>query len=249
MAPTSTPSSEQTDSTHPDAFKDQWVPETRLGKWFLSTEWWSVFVLNEAISDLHQLARERLPEERPVLLDIGCGQGASFPLLEQYFSPQSICGVDVDPALLKLAELSGENCCCEVDIHRDSAKKLDLPDNTFDMVFCHQLIHHITFREEAMEEIYRVLKPGGLLLLSESCQHFLRVYWVEWLFRHPKMEQKTAEGYIELVNGAGFEMTENDVHETAPWWSKRDFGLLKKAGLPSSKSVTTEISLVATKPA
>ncbi|MCF6324770.1 MAG: class I SAM-dependent methyltransferase [Gammaproteobacteria bacterium] len=247
MAPTFTPGSEQTDSTNSNQFKDQWVPETRFGKWFLSTEWWSVFVLKEAIADLHQLAGKRLPAN-PVLLDVGCGQGASFPLLEQYFAPQSICAVDVDPALLKVAELSGENCRCEVGVHLGSVKKLDIPDDTFDMIFCHQLIHHISFRELAMAEIYRVLKPGGLLLLSESCQHFLHVYWVAWLFRHPKMEQKTAEGYIDLVKDAGFELTGSDVLESTPWWSKRDFGLLRKWGLPSSEPKTTEISLVAIKP-
>ena len=247
MAPTLTPRSEQENSTHSDQFKDQWVPETRFGKWFLSTEWWSVFVLKPAISDMHQLIGESLPEQ-PALLDIGCGQGASFPLLDQYFAPQSITAVDVDPELLKVAALAGKSCRCEVDVQRGSVKKLDIPDNTFDMVFCHQLIHHITFREEAMAEIYRVLKPGGLLLLSESCQHFLHVYWVAWLFRHPKMEQKTAEGYIELVKDAGFELTGNAVLEATPWWSKREFGLLKKCGLPSSEPKTTEILLVAVKP-
>jgi len=247
MAPIVTPRSQQTSSTHADQFKGQWVSETRFGKWFLSTEIWSVFVLKAAISDLHQLVGARLPEQ-PVLLDIGCGQGASFPLLEQYFKPQLITAIDVDQQLLKEAEVAGDNCDCEVDIRCASAKKLDIPDNTFDMVFCHQLIHHITFREEALTELYRVLKPGGLLLLSESCQHFLHVYWVEWLFRHPKMEQKTAEGYLDLLTGAGFVFTANDVLESTPWWSKRDFGLLNKFGLPSKSAKTTEISVVAMKP-
>jgi len=236
-----------TPPSHNQADENQWIPETRFGKWFLSTNIWFQYVLEETIANLKNLLGNRTVENARIL-DVGCGQGQSFALLEKYFKPGSILAVDVDREILKTAEEAGQACQCDVDVEYASARRLNLPDNSMDVVFCHQLIHHITFREEALLEFYRVLKPGGLLLLSESCKPFLNVYWVRWFFRHPEMEQKTAEGYIDLVRKAGFSFSQDDILETTPWWSRRDFGLLEKLGLQWQLLKTTEISIVSTKP-
>lgn len=226
---------------------DDWVLETRFGKWFQGTEIWNEYVLEDAFAIVRELVGERCkPGSR--MLDIGCGQGSSLPMLDKHFEPESINAIDIDPDLLKVARLAGNECRCDVSVQRGSAMQLDFPDNTFDFVCCHQLLHHLADREAALLEFYRVLKPGGMLLLSESCLPFLKVYWVRWLFRHPKMEQKTAEGYIELTRDAGYFFTEKDILETTPWWSLRDLGLLKKLGLQFWQSKTAEISIVATKP-
>ncbi len=247
MAHPVTFSLDQTSLSDAEQLGDQWTPETRFGKWFLSTGVWYRFVLDAAINDLHRLAGDRFPEQAKIL-DAGCGQGASFTLLAKYFKPESIAAIDIDPGLVEIAKINGNACRCEVNVQHGSIKQLDFPDNTFDVVFCHQLIHHITFRAEALQEIYRVLRPGGLLLLSESCKHFLHVYWVAGLFRHPKIVHKTAEGYVELIKDANFSLLESDILKTTPWWSKRDFGLLEKTGLQSEPPTVTEISVVATKP-
>ena len=239
MAPVIPPSPEQNEN--------HWVSETRFGKWFLSTQIWYRFVLEEAIRNLQKLAGERCPKQARIL-DIGCGVGKSFPLLEQYFEPRLITAIDIDQDLLDTAKRTGDRCCCEVDVNYGSARKLNIPDNTFDIVFCHQLLHHITFREKALQEFYRILRPRGILLLSESCQAFLKIYWVRWLFRHPKTVQETSTGYIHWVRKVGFSFTKNEILEMTPWWSRRDFGLLEIFGLQFWPLKTTEIVIVATKP-
>jgi len=235
------------DSSSPAIDRQQWVPETRFGKWFLGTKAWYQFVLEEAFSNLHKLVGIRCPKGAKIL-DVGCGEGQSFSLIDKYFEPSLIKGVDIDPELLIKAKQVGDRVRCDVEVDCGSVQQMDIPDNTFDIVSCHQLIHHVTFREEALKELYRILKPGGLLLLGESCQPFLQIYWVRWLFRHPKMEQKTAVGYIDLVREAGFSFEEKDILETIPWWSRRDLGIFKKIGLELWRSETAEIFIVATKP-
>lgn len=160
-----------------------------------------------------------------------------------------IRGFDIDPILLGTARLAGDCCDCEVEVARGTTRNLNVPDNSVDMVSCHQLIHHITYQDDALQEFYRVLMPGDMLLLGESCRPFLQIYWVRWLFRHPDMEQKTATGYINLVRDVGFEFTESDLLETTPWWSRRDLGILKKLRLQFWSSKVAEIFIVATKPA
>lgn len=227
--------------------EQQWVHETRIGTWFLSTKIWYEVVLDVAIKNLHSLVGERY-EKQAKILDIGCGRGQSFPLLDQYFSPAFIKGVDIDPKLVEIANQAGEGCRCDVDVNRSSAQKLDELDNSFDIVFCHQLIHHVPFREETMQEFYRILKPGGVLLLAESCHSFLEIYWVRWFFRHPKMQQKNAQGYIDLIRGAGFNVTEKDVLKTTPWWARLDLGITARLGLKFKSLDTAEIFIAATKP-
>ncbi|MDQ3829538.1 MAG: methyltransferase domain-containing protein, partial [Candidatus Tectomicrobia bacterium] len=78
------------------------VPETRFGFWFLGTETWVKHVLTVAIKDLERLIPNR-QVSYPVILDIGCGQGKSFRLLHDKFSPQRLIGVDIDERSLRLA--------------------------------------------------------------------------------------------------------------------------------------------------
>lgn len=45
-------------------------------------------------------------------------------------------------------------------------QKMDFPDNTFDVVICCHVIEHVDHDDQAMREIYRVLKPGGFAVLQ-----------------------------------------------------------------------------------
>lgn len=232
---------------NPTNYLNPYVPDTLFGRWFMSTNIWRRYVLEDAVITLNNLVGSRL-HELAVVLDVGCGRGLSFSLIYQYFKPSLISAYDMDYKALESAKLAGNDCRCDVEINTGSVQELNVPDNSFDVVFCHQVIHHVVFRKEVMDEFYRALKPGGLLLLSESCQSFLSIYWVRWLFRHPKMAQMTAAEYVGLVRDSGFCITEHDIMESTPWWSRRDFGLMERMGLQFWKLKTTEICLVATKP-
>ena len=81
------------DSTSTPAHIGSFVPETAFGIWFLRTYTWEHHVLRVAINDLKRLITKPL-SDAPILVDVGCGQGISFRLLEQAFAPQRIIGVD-----------------------------------------------------------------------------------------------------------------------------------------------------------
>jgi hypothetical protein len=71
---------------------------------------------------------------------------------------------------------------------------------------------------------------------------------VRLLFRHPLQVHKTAEEYIELVKSIGFKIHDNDIKTSTPWWSRKDFGLTEKIGLPQKPREVTEILIIARKP-
>lgn len=178
-------------------------------------------------------------------MDVGCGQGTAFPLLQHAFAPTHILGVDIDPDMLARAAQHAQRSACPAELLRSSVTQLHLPDRCMDVVFCHQLIHHVADQTAALRELHRVLKPGGVLLLSESCAAFISSWPVRWFFRHPPGVQKDAAGYLHLLRACGFEFSACDVRACTPWWSLPDLGLLRRFGLRQTPPQATELMVVA----
>ena len=207
------------------------VKETRFGDWFLRTETWKIHVLTRALIDLQRL----IPSETKsfsMILDVGCGFGHSFNALAERFSPDLIVGIDADPNLNARALDAANRAPCAVTLQADSAAQMHLPDNEFDMIFCHQTFHHIVEQESAMAEFYRVLKPGGCLLFAESTRRYIHSLPIKLLFRHPMDIQKTAEEYYDIIRGAGFDLAQNRISTPYLWWSRPDLGFLEWIGRP-----------------
>ncbi|HIQ43830.1 MAG TPA: class I SAM-dependent methyltransferase [Pseudomonas oleovorans] len=229
-----------------------YVEETRFGFWFLQSHVWQHHVLRVAINDLLRLVGEPLPQAA-VLLDAGCGQGRSFRLLQQAFAPARMIGLDADPHSLDCSRREAEQLDLEVELVASDCAAIDLPDNSVDLLFCHQTLHHLVEQEKALAEFWRVLKPGGRLLLAESTKYYIDTWVIRWLFRHPMHVQRSAQQYLDMLAAQGFEFTDNDVSYPYLWWSRsRDFGLLERWGLMRPKPVgqrdETLLNVVARKP-
>jgi SAM-dependent methyltransferase len=215
----------------PRVREDGWVRESRLGTWFLSTDIWVQYVLAVAVADLQRLLGPRSGRYRAIL-DVGCGCGKALPLLDAKFKPDVLVGVDLDPTAIQRASVEAARCRCRVELMVGRATMLEASTASFDMIFCHQTVHHVTDPESAIQEFHRVLKPGGVLLLSESCRPFTCSWPVRLLFRHPLGTQKSAEEYLALLRAGGFLFTSDDVSLPYPWWSRPDLGLLEWLRLP-----------------
>ncbi len=225
-----------------------WVKESSFGIWFLNSNIWLNHVLNRALNDLQTLIPDKQAAYRKIL-DIGCGRGNSFELLDERFRPKTICAIEIDEALLKDAIHHGQQCHAHVTITLGNAEILPYPDNSFDMLFCHQSFHHIIQHELAMQEFYRVLKPGGILLFAESCRKFIHSLAIRLLFRHPMDVQKTADEYLALIQKAGFRILPKSISKPYLWWSRWDLGTFEWFGLPLPKNrEETLLNIVATKP-
>lgn len=230
-----------------------YVHESRFGFWFLGTRTWEQRVVDVAVRDLKHLM-DGPRAAAPVILDIGCGQGKAFPALVQHLGPARLIGVDVDAAGLAMAQAEGARCGMPVEVLESDCAALKLPDASVDLVFCHQTLHHVVRQEETLAEIFRVLKPGGRLLLAESTREYICSWVIRLLFRHPMHVQKSAEGYLELVRRAGFNFSPRNVSYPYLWWSRSaDFGLLERFGLqrvgmPGTRKETL-VNVAATKPA
>ena len=229
--------------THKPAF----VPETRFGLWFLSTATWRVHVLGRALSDLQRMAPDA--PRGGVVLDIGTGQGHSLPELAARFAPTQIHALDPEPDFEARCAEMAKACPVPVTLHAAHAEHIPLPDASVDMVLCHQTLHHIVDQAAALDEVARVLKPGGLLLLAESTRAYIHSWIIRLLFRHPMHVQRTADEFIALVRDAGLQVDADRISTPYLWWSRSDLGAREwlGLGLPKDREETL-VNLVARKP-
>lgn len=228
---------------------DPHVPETRFGKWFLRTETWSIHVLDRALEDLARL----IPHKQAaylVVVDVGCGSGRSLQKLHTRFAPKRLIGIDIDPDMVALCQRNAAQEQFKVELMQGSSARLPLEDASVDLVFCHQTFHHLVEQEQALNDFFRVLKPGGILLFAESTKRYIESWIIMLLFRHPMEVQRTAPEYLQMVRDVGFDVPPTSVSYPYLWWSRADLGVLERwfGVAPSHNREETLINLVATKP-
>ena len=117
------------------------------------------------------------------LLDIGCGPGSITVGMAKALAPGKVVGIDIEPSQVDLGrqhalEEGVSNCTFE------AASVLELPmaDETFDAVYGHTILMQFSDLEPVLDEVTRVLKPGGLVGFREiDLRAFNDVrWWCEW---------------------------------------------------------------------
>lgn len=103
-----------------------------------------------------------LAENNPKFLDVGCGGGKLTVEFAARIGARNVYGVDIyEPALIE-ARRRGVRVE-KVDLNNEP---IPFPDGFFDIVLCHQIAEHLTNADNLFQEIWRVLRAGGLCLLS-----------------------------------------------------------------------------------
>ena len=98
------------------------------------------------------------------VLEVAIGTGRNLAL---YSRATRIVGVDVSLAMLALAQQRSESLPLHVDLHVGDAQRLDLPNASFDTVVFTLALCSIPDPKRAVNEAWRVLRPGGRLLALE----------------------------------------------------------------------------------
>lgn len=100
------------------------------------------------------------------ILDVGCGTGRLLKLAETRFPAAVLSGVDAAPKMVSHAQ-AGIVEGSRIAFQQASAEDLPFPNGRFDLVFSTLTFHHWGDQQKAVEEIARVLAPGGRWLLAD----------------------------------------------------------------------------------
>ena len=93
------------------------------------------------------------------VLEIGCGLGTDGVQFAR--AGADYTGVDLTEAAVDLARRNFEWRNLAGEFRTADAENLDFPENSFDLVYSHGVLHHTPDTERAIREVHRVLKPGG----------------------------------------------------------------------------------------
>ena len=105
-----------------------------------------------------------LPHIEPTMsiLDLGCGPGSITIGLARQVPDGGVVGIDIVSDVLEQArELAIDTGTSNVSFNHGDLYSLDYPDNSFDVVYAYGVLMHVEDTAAAIDEMHRVLKPGG----------------------------------------------------------------------------------------
>ena len=178
----------------------------------------AVFLSSKAIqnNDVRSFSKLVQFPKNASCVEIGCGDGYSLELIFDLFHPTTLVGLDIDEGNVNKANtrIKKRGLRQTIQAMQGDATQLPFQTASCDAVFLFATLHHIANWRKAIEEMSRVLKPGGLLLLKEPTSRAFMVPFIKWIDSPAAIfeEQELRDALLER----GFEI----MHWTYRGWYK-----------------------------
>jgi SAM-dependent methyltransferase len=145
-------------------FHDKWAEETAVE----SVEVVAAFEALTAMENRFILKLLGNLRDRRIL-DIGCGLGES----SIYFAMQGakVTALDISPKMVELTLQNARLHGLEVEGVVGTGESLNVPDDSFDIVYAANVLHHIQDRAQVYENVRRCLKPGGTFVAWDPLKY------------------------------------------------------------------------------
>ncbi|HVW41522.1 MAG TPA: methyltransferase domain-containing protein [Amycolatopsis sp.] len=132
-------------------------------------EKWSISYDERCISyatDVFNAVAGEAGQPYPTAMELGSGTGFFLLNLMQGGVVKKGSVTDLSPGMVRVALRNAENLGLDVDGRVADAERIPYPDNSFDLVVGHAVLHHIPDVPAALREVLRVLKPGGRFVFA-----------------------------------------------------------------------------------
>lgn len=144
------------------------------------------------------------------ILDVGCGTGSlTIAAKQKQGAEGKVVGVDPSSNMINLAQGKAEKAGVMVDFQVGVIEKLDFSDNQFDLVLSSLMMHHLPddLKSSGLEEIQRVLKPEGRLLIIELDPSAFSL--ASLIHGHSSQLSAELENLLSHLNNTGYGSIEN----------------------------------------
>ena len=141
------------------------------------------------------------------VLEIGCGDGGGAGSFARAFAPSLYHGLDVDPAMVKVAaRRPKKGCLVNSAFVLGDAERLPYPDAAFDAVVNFGIIHHLPDWRRGVEEVARVLRPGGTFYFEEIYPPLYANPVFRVMLAHPRENRFHGPEFREALDAAGLSL-------------------------------------------
>lgn len=150
------------------------------------------------------------PQHR--VLDLGCGTGALTRAIADGLDPAAgglSLGIDAAAAMILVARKKRASAACRFEVA--AAESLPGEDSSFDAAVSSLFFHHVDrdLKLRALQEAFRVLRPGGRLIVADMHMPVTRWGWLishsaRWLLMQPEIGENIAGILPQLMAEAGF---------------------------------------------
>jgi ubiquinone/menaquinone biosynthesis C-methylase UbiE len=167
-----------------------------------------------------------------LVLDLGCGTGTLIQHLLKIAPEAEIFGLDPSAEMLEIAK---QKLPDSVQLTAGSATNLPFPNDCFDVLVSTSALHYFRNPDRAIQEMQRVLKPSGRLILTDWCYDYWTCRGLDlWLRLRDRAYCKTygTSDLKQMLQAGGFEVVAIERYKIDWLWGMMTATVVKRSDDP-----------------